>query len=402
MAARPWLAVVLELYAPPEDPEGKAVVEAARACFRPLLALLARYRNASVTLALDPGLARMLLRHGQAGILQEVAAATERGQVELAGGARNHALLPRLPRREVERQIRLGHEEMVQAMGRSWRPQGLMPPALAWSRHVGEVAADRGLRWVLADELALGRLGDAPRRRVATLRGRPDVLLFFRDRAVSRCLSRGENLGLDRGDGYRVAVVPGIAFCAGSASLAGMERLLAGDGPMLTTLSTLASAFPDREAVEPLPSSWRTTVEELAAGLPFAAWSAPDNEIHALLWRLVALGLAEAQRLAAEDGTSAAFTRMRTLLDEGLHTAPFRFASGRPWWQPEAVRRAARRLGDALEASGEIVCAATREEAALLLARIDEALEAWARHRSPDRLWAGTGAAEEDAAELAG
>src|SRR5690606_6505025 len=114
---------------------------------------------------LDPGLARELLRHGQAGILQELAAGVERGQVELAGGTLSHALLPRLPRREVERQLRLGHERMREAMGRSWRPQGLLPPALAWSRQVAEVAADRGLHWVLADELALGRLGGAPTKR---------------------------------------------------------------------------------------------------------------------------------------------------------------------------------------------------------------------------------------------
>ena len=33
--ARPWLAVVIELYARP-DPAGAAVADAARTCFRPL------------------------------------------------------------------------------------------------------------------------------------------------------------------------------------------------------------------------------------------------------------------------------------------------------------------------------------------------------------------------------
>ncbi|WP_373044547.1 hypothetical protein [Vulgatibacter sp.] len=386
MASRSWLALVVELYLPP-DPAGTEVERVARDAFRPLLRLLDRHRGAGVTVALDPGLARMLLRHGQAGILQELAAGVERGQVELAGGALGHALLPRLPRSEIERQIRLGHEAMAERMGRSWRPQGLLPPALAWSRQVGEVVANRGMRWVIADELALGRIGLAPRQRVAVLRGKPELHLYFRDRATSRAVASGDAAPLgDEGGGYRVAVVPGAAFTAGSAAFAQLERLVRGQGPILSTLTALSSAFPDREPHEPLPSSWRTTPDELAAGIPFAAWSAPDNELQALLWRLVGLGLAEAERLARVAGDDPACTRMRALLDEGLHTAPFRFASGRPWWEPAEVRAAAARLGKAFEGSVELVDPAVRAEAQAIQGRLDAALEAWERHRSADRL----------------
>lgn len=400
MARRGWLAVVLEFYVAP-DPEGRAVVQAAREAFRPLLHLLERHPHATATVALDPGLSRTLLRHGEGGVLQGLASAVERGQVELAGGALGHALLPRLPRAEVERQIRLGHEALREAMGRSWRPQGFFPPALAWSRSVAEVAADRGARWVLADELALGRVGIAPTDRVAALRGRRDVLLFFRDRRASRALARGEPP--PPVDGYRVAVLPATAFLRGSEALAGLQRLFAGEGPLLATPSSLASAFSSREEVEPLPCSWRTTEEELAAGMPFVPWSAPDNEIQALLWRLVALCLGEVERLRADSSADPAWTRMRTLLDEAIHTAPFRFASGRYFWDPDSVRAAARRLVGVLEASATLVEPAVLAEASAAEELVRSRLEGWERERVIDRLRHGTGGSTAgDTPELGG
>lgn len=388
--ARGWLAPVVEFYLPP-DPSGEAVRHAATRAFRPLLELVERRPRAALTAAVDPGLARALLRHGQASILYDLAAAMERGQLELAGGALGHPLLPRLPRSEVERQIRLGHERMREAMGRGWRPRGLYPPALAWSRSVAEVAADRGLRWVLADELALGRLGQAPRDRVACLRGRPDILLFFRDRAVSAALAEGEKPG--HKEGYRVAVVPAAAFEAGSAALQVLDALFSGAGPSLATLSTLASVFPDRTPVEPLPCSARTSIEELAAGVPFASWSAPDNEVQALLWHLARLGIAEMERLATSDAPAA--TRARRLLDENLHSAPFRFASARPWWKPEVVRAAARRFVEVLEAGRPAVEDQVCDDARLLCTRLDETLEDWESHGFADHLQ-GTAAAPGD------
>ena len=397
MARRGWLAPVIEFYLS-RDTEAEEVAAAARGSFRPLLRLIERHPTATLTVAFDPGLARALLRHGQAGILQDLAAAVERGQVELAGGALSHALLARLPRREVERQIRLGNERMREAMGRSWRPQGFFPPALGSNRNVAELAADRGMRWILCDELALGRIGAAPRDRAASLRGRPDVLLFFRDRVASDALASG--VAIEEADGYRVAVVPATAFRPDTPAFDRLDRLLAGEGPMLAGLTTLASAFPNRVEVEPLPCSWRTTPAELAAGIPFAAWSAPDNEVQALLWHLVTIGIAELEQL--EGSEEPAFTRARHLLDEGLQTAPFRYASARRWWNPELVRAAAARLLAAVEAGAGAIRPGAIEEARDVHARFAATLDAWERHRIPDRLRAGGEAGAAGLPELAG
>lgn len=386
MAATPYLAWLLEFYLPPSL-DSQAVASVARGALRPLLEVVDRWPRAPLTAALDPGFTRALLRHGQGGLLASLATAVERGQIELAGGTYSHSLLPRLPVAEMERQIRRGHEAMKEAMGRSWRPQGFVPPALAYARKVAETVANRGMRWLVADELALGRLGEAPTQKVAVLGGRPDALLFFRDRKLSATLAAGafpdapalkasmaRDLGRRR-RGYRVAVVPATAFVADSPALRLFEDTLRGRGPLLSQVSTLAEAFPDREAVEPLPSSWRTTPRELEAGIPFAPWSSPDNELHALLWRLVGLGLEAIGTDMRHDDPP--WTRMRTLLDEGLQTAPFRFASARPWWDASLVKASAWRLASAVEAGGDLVPAAAREEVASTLEKLNETVDRW-------------------------
>lgn len=385
MAATPYLAWLLEFYLPPSL-DTEALGRVVRGSLRPLLEAIDRWPGAPLTAALDPGFTRALLRHGHGGLLASLATAVERGQLELAGGTYSHSLLPRLPVPEMERQIRLGHEAMNEAMGRSWRPQGFVPPALAWARRVAERVADRGMRWIVADELALGRLGEAPTQRVATLRGRPDVLLFFRDRALSSALARGafadagtlkKDMVRDFGRrprGYRVAVVPATAFAVGSPGLRLFEDTLRGGGPLLSQVSTLATAFPDREPVEPLPSSWRTTPGEMEAGIPFAPWSAPDNEIHARLWRLVHLGL---EAVGPQRPADPSWTRMRALLDEGLQTAPFRFASARPWWDGALVKASARRLATAVDTGGDLVPPALRDEVTWTLRSLVETVDLW-------------------------
>jgi hypothetical protein len=345
------VALVLELYVPPVA--GQAGLEhAVREVYRPLVRLLERRERAALTVAIDPWLALELLRYGHGGVLYGLGAAAERGQVELALGSRNHALLPLLPRTEAERQLALGEEAMREALGRTFRPRGLFPPQLAYARVVAEVAAARGLRWVLCDELALGRLGEAPTRAIAALRGRTEVLLHFRDRELSRRLGRGElsdGRALARAvtarapGGHVVLAVPAELFQAAGPAFAALDDALARptDELLLATLGSLGGLFPGRIEVEPLPSSWRTTPDVLAAGRPFAAWSATTNELQAMLWRLASLGWDEAAREAAAGERRPEAGRLRALVDEGLHSSTFRYA-GEQSWDPDTVRRGAR------------------------------------------------------------
>ncbi|HLV60062.1 MAG TPA: hypothetical protein VKY51_01525, partial [Fredinandcohnia sp.] len=177
------------------------------------------------------------------------------------------------------------------------------------------------------------------------------------------------------GDGYGVLVVPAESFTEGSQALQNLRWLLSRPGPLPTTILALLSLFPQRRPVEPLPASRRTTLEDLAMGIPFAAWSSPDNELQALLWRLAALAWTEAARLMEEAPEAPETRRLRANLDEGLHSAPFRQASHGPAFQPDAVRAAANRLARAIESGGALVSEEVRREAASAHQRLLRALD---------------------------
>lgn len=381
MAAGPFLAVVIEFYLPPSETD-EGVVRTAEEAYRPLLRAMEENRDrVAVTLAIDPALAVRLLSCRQSGILHGLAALAESGSVEFAAGTRNHALLPRIPRHEVERQIRLGDEVMKEILGWSWRPHGLFPPALAYGRQVADAAASQGLRWLLLDEISLGRIGAAPTQTIPTTGDRREFCLFFRSRDLSTAFlsSNGRTLGKHVASvlagGYGIAVVPAEAFTEGSRPMENLRWLLERKGPTPAIVSALLPLFPDRKLMEPLPASRRTTLEDLAMGIPFAAWSSPDNEIQALLWRLAGLAWNEAARLQREAPDAPEGKRLRACLDEGLHSAPFRQASHGPAFRGKAVLAAATRLAKAIEAGGALVPERVRREAEGASRRLREAVD---------------------------
>lgn len=361
MGAGPFLALVIEFYLPPSESEA-GVVQAAEQAYRPLLRLLEAHRDrASTTLAIDPALARRLIVARQSGVLHGLAALAEGGSAEFAAGTKSHALLPRIPRTEAERQIRLGDEEMRELLGWSWRPRGLFPPALAYGRQVAEVAAGRHYRWVLLDEISLGRLGAAPTDYVCVASPEEKPAFFFRSRDLSAAFLSSTPRALRRhleavlGRGYGVAVVPAEKLGAASRGLENLAWLLEQRAPIPTTPSDLLTLFPERRPTEPLPASRRTTPEDLAMGIPFAAWSSPDNELQGLLWHLASLAWTEVERIEKETPKTPERGRMRVCLDLGLHSAPFRQASRSPAFRPDAVREAAALLRKSVEAGGALV-----------------------------------------------
>ena len=107
----------------------------------------------------------------------------------------------------------------------------------------------------------------------------------------------------------------------------------------LTTM--LMDRFPAGSPTTPRPSSWSTSADDLARGVPYPLWNDPSNRIQALLWRhlRVCIELVDAASRVNAPGARAYADIARGLLDQALHSCQFWWASRRPMWDLNMVER---------------------------------------------------------------
>jgi hypothetical protein len=341
--------------------------------------------------ALSGAVSQALLRWGEERPLQKLAERAVAGQVSFLSTACYGAFLPLVPWREAARQLELSERINREVLGEVvYRTEGLFPPQLGYSRSIAELALSRGATRVLADGLAWHGGAPLPRARHFTLRERPQMRVFFVDRRLSDEIALGiERLDhfrgwiarhLSRAPGYAVVRLPSRSLS--KAALQYLAALASTEAVVPASLEDTLALFPEVEPVEPLPSALGTDPSELASGIQFAKWSAPGNELHALLWKLAQITAAEAARLEDEGDAGPSYAAMRAQLDESLDCAAWRFASGKPELDLARVQEGGWRLLQAVRAGGAEVDPSARTQAEQAYARLEQRCAEAAHERS--------------------
>ena len=101
------------------------------------------------------------------------------------------------------------------------------------------------------------------------------------------------------------------------------------------TISELLELFKQGKAVDPKPSSWSTTNDDIAAGNPYPLWKDPNNEVHRLQWEhlTICIELVNKAQKCADNKESRHFAAIaRRLLDRAEHSCQMWWASQRPMW----------------------------------------------------------------------
>jgi len=151
--------------------------------------------------------------------------------------------------------------------------------------------------------------------------------------------------------------------------------------PLLTSHPKRAFGFfPQGEVVNPKPSSWSTSAEDIAAGNPYPLWSDKDNEIHRLQWehlRLCIEMVNKAQECSDSDECGLFGRIARGFLDAAEHSCQFWWASRRPHWEVNMVFRGLADQGQAaLNASRSVeLSGASRDQKRLAWRRRLTAVE---------------------------
>lgn len=360
--------------------------------------LLAEPR-AKITLNINSILCELWEEYHHDDVLEGVKKLVQSGQIELTGSAKFHPLLPKLPKDQVVRQIRLNEEslgryfevvspnDVQRSTSNGRRIKGFFPPEMAYDRNLAAIVAELGYEWILAEELSLGKTVDYSKVYSVSgisKRGGPKgeaFKIFFRDRAFSYKLLAGylgtEKLFLDelakrfpvhQDQQYLLTAMDGETF---GHHRPGMEQLLFELFKIpqveMVHISQLPSLFKTVEKVTTKPSTWALMEHEVEKNLPFARWDDPENQVHRLQWQLTDLainaichpeGLTTPKDLNGKDSSDRTpqndnFKKAQELLDRALHSDQYWWASAKPWWSIEYIERGAKELLEAVRATGQ-------------------------------------------------
>ena len=123
-------------------------------------------------------------------------------------------------------------------------------------------------------------------------------------------------------------------------ALAGQHAALLTNNEVATkirmiTISQLLDLFPQGQMIEPKPSSWSTTADDMRAANYYPLWQDKKNEVHRLQWEHLSLCIElvnEALRCADNEESQHSAAIARRLLDRAEHSCQMWWASNRPMW----------------------------------------------------------------------
>lgn len=382
------------IYQPPTQTE-VIVRKVTDESYRTLIRVLKEAPGGKITLNISAVLTEQLARYGLDDVIQGLRELAERGQIEFTGSAMYHPILPLIPKDEVIRQISLNNEINQRYFGEVYQPAGFFPPEMCYSYEVAQTVAELGFRWIIVDEISFnGRIGSVKYDRFYKLEGLGDFLVFFKERPFSAGITYGTYPSAEpflaalggrlEEHTYLLTGTDGEVY---GHHRPGQEKLLsevfAQETPQTCTISELTQHFNQVDVVSPVASSWSTWEDEMAQGVPYPQWQYPGHELHKLQWQLTDFVLHTVKGAPAE---SPGFPEARRLLDEGLHSCQYWWASCRPWWSVEMVEWGARKLYHAVESLGDAIDKKQKEEASRLFQAVVSKAREWQESGEAQRL----------------
>lgn len=352
--------------------------------YRPLLDVIESYPHARATVNINGVLTEMLAESGYSDVLDKLRELAMGGQIELTGSGMYHPILPLIPREEVERQIRHNHRVNRDLFGEVYSPRGFFPPELCYSRDIVEPVIESRHEWIILSGIACPVAWPMDIiHRVGT--EKESLAVLFRDDILSNRISFKNIEGKDfvehlrglRPNGDKVYVITAMDAETFGHHIQHWEKLFLADVyealstapggvraqiPLdeqhrklfelqrasdenavdIVTISELLDIFPRGNLIEPRPSSWSTTENDIKQHDYYPLWNDPNNRIHEMLWEHLNIVTDMVYKAieVADNPVSRRYTSIaRSSLDPALHSDQFWWASRRPMWDINMVHR---------------------------------------------------------------
>ena len=121
----------------------------------------------------------------------------------------------------------------------------------------------------------------------------------------------------------------------------------------------------------------------MSQGIPYPHWQYPGHRLHKLQWRLTDFVLHTVKEASPE---APRFSEARSLLDQGLHSCQYWWASCRPWWSVEMIESGARKLYQAVDVLGNAIDRQRTAEASRLFQAVVSLARNWQESGEAQRL----------------
>ena len=148
-----YWAQLLHFYQPPTQ-SPSVLRKIYHESYKPLIDVLLKYPQARITVNINGVLTEMLHDCGHDDIIEGLKRLVERGQIELTGSGKYHPILPLIPRKEVERQIKLNSITNKHFFNKSYRPKGFFPPEMCYSKDIIPPIVNSGHEWIILSGIA--------------------------------------------------------------------------------------------------------------------------------------------------------------------------------------------------------------------------------------------------------
>jgi hypothetical protein len=345
----------LHIYQPAD--QQRDILEAIVAqSYRPIITHIANTPDIRLTLNVTGALLELFDKHGYKDLLEMLKKVGEEGRVEFTGSAKYHSFLPFNEDDDIIRQIKINNETLKYYLGKGYKPMGFFPPEMAYSRNIVPLVESLGFKWIILDEIAYnGTPGSVDYTKIYKIKD-SKLNVFFRERSLSNLIMSAivrspetlkdamkNDLNSSR---YIITAMDGETF---GHHRPGLEKMLFSifETPdfNLSTVSDLLKEYDDEVEIDPIPSTWASSKEDIDRGVQFLSWKDPENRIHAWQWELFNLTRGEVKKM---DPKNPIYEEIKHRMDIATASDHFWWASAKPWWSLEMIEDGAYRLLDTI------------------------------------------------------
>ena len=381
-----YWAPLFHFYQPPTQ-TASMLMKISNEAYRPLVDVFSEFPNAHVTVNINGVLTEMLGQCGYSDVLTKLRKLAEDGQIEFTGSGKYHPILPLIPTEEIERQIRLNYQTNRNFLGDAYAPRGFFPPEMCYSRDIVDSIIESRHEWIIISGIACPVAW--PMNVVHEISREEDkIAVFFRDDILSNKISFRDidgpgfiehlkRLYNGEDDMYVVTAMDAETFGHHiqhwdklflSQIFETLEPMVNHDKTMheqkplaeqhrrlfefekdkedrqirIVTISELLGIFSRGKQIEPKPSSWSTSADDIKMQNYYPLWKSNNNPVHQMQWEhlSIIMDIAHKAIVLADNDASSRFANIaRTTLDAALHSCQFWWASRKPMWDVNMVYR---------------------------------------------------------------